>query len=92
MKVTYSPQRSDVPLSYAIDAAAETITATQGEVSDVFDLSALPDGREAIITSDLDPCPVRSATRINGELHVTLRSHHGLNPTQAEAFPAEEIY
>lgn len=89
MRIQCSPQRSDVPLSY--EFSGEIITATQGEATDTFDLSGLPDGRAAIIDSALDPCPVLSATREGGELRVVLRSHHGPNPTQAEAFPAEEV-
>jgi len=88
MRITYIPQRSDVPLSY--EFSGETITAAQGEATDTFDLSGLPDGREAIIDSGLDPCPVLSAKRVSGELIVTLRTHHGPSPTQAEAFPEEE--
>lgn len=89
MKILYSPQRSDVPLSYSFDG--ETITASQAGQSDSFDLSGLPDGREAIIESTLAPCPLLSARRESGELIVTLRSHHGAGATEAERFPAEEI-
>jgi len=89
MRITYTPQRSDVPLSY--EFSGETITATQDETTDSFDFAGLPDGREAIIDGSLDPCPVLSAERVSGELIVTLRTHHGPNPTQAEAFPEEEV-
>jgi hypothetical protein len=89
VRLIYSPQRSDVPLSYAI--SGETITATQGEQSDTFDFSTLPDGRAAIIDSTQDPCPVLSARRENGELIVTLRTHHGPDASEAERFPAEEV-
>lgn len=90
MIIKYSPQRSDVPLEYTFDG--DIITATLGGKSDVFDFSGLPPGREAIIESALDPCPVLSAERTNeGELIVTLLKHHGPNPTHDEAFPAEEV-
>lgn len=89
MKILYSPQRSDVPLSYTFDG--ETITASQAGLVDSFALSGLPDGREAIIESTLTPCPLLSARREAGELIVTLRSHHGASASHAERFPAEEI-
>lgn len=90
MRIKYSPQRSDVPLSYQI--SGDIITATLGGKSDVFDFSALPAGRAAIIDSTLDPCPVLAAERTAaGELVVTLLKHHGPNPTHDEAFPAEEV-
>lgn len=90
MRIRYSPQRSDVPLEYAFDG--DIITATMGGKSDVFDFSSLPPGRAAIIVSTLDPCPVLAAERTaDGELRVTLRTHHGPNASHAERFPAEEV-
>lgn len=90
MRIKYSPQRSDVPLSY--EFSGEVITVTLDGQSDVFDFSGLPPGRAAIIESTLDPCPVLAAERTAaGELIVTLLKHHGPNPTHDEAFPAEEV-
>lgn len=90
MRIIYSPQRSDVPLSYQI--SGDIITATMGGKSDVFDLTGLPAGRSAIIDSTLDPCPVLAAERTaDGELRVTLRTHHGPNAPESERFPAEEV-
>lgn len=90
MKIIYSPQRSDVPLSYAF--SGDIITATMGGKSDVFDLTGLPDGRAAIIDSTLDPCPVLAAERTaEGELIVTLRTHHGPNAPESERFPSDEV-
>lgn len=90
MRIKYSPQRSDVPLSY--EFSGDIITATLGGKSDVFDFSGLPPGREAIIESALDPCPVLAAERTAaGELIVTLLKHHGPHPTHDEAYPAEEV-
>lgn len=90
MRIKYSPQRSDVPLSYAF--SGDIITATMGGKTDTFDFSGLPAGRAAISDSTLDPCPVLSAERTNeGELVVTLRTHHGPNAPESERFPAEEV-
>jgi len=83
MRVTYSPQRSDRTVSYAFDG--ETITATLDGVSDVFDFTSLPDGEAAGIISTIDPCPVLSARRVDGELHVTLLRAIGPRPSD----PAE---
>lgn len=90
MRIKYSPQRSDLPLSYQF--SGDIITATMDGKSDTFDFAALPSGRAAIIESVLNPCPVLAAERTSeGELIVTLLKHHGPNPTREEAFPAEEV-
>lgn len=81
MHIALSPVRLD-----------ETLTATRtGDVLTLngveFDFSPLPEGgilpAEAI-DSDWVVGPV---SRINGELHLTLRLPHGPNPSQAVAFP-----
>lgn len=89
MIITYSPQRSDAPLSYRF--SGEIITAELNGQSDVFDLRLLPDGASAEIGSTLTPCPVLSARREGGVLKVALRSHHAADATDAGRFPAEEI-
>lgn len=90
MRIKYSPQRSDVPLEYTFDG--DIITATLDGQADVFDFTALPAGRAAIIESTLDPCPVLAAERTaDGELIVTLLKHHGPNAPESERFPAEEV-
>lgn len=83
MRITYSPQRSDRSLSYQF--SGDRITATVDGVSDVFDFTSLPDGEAAGIISTLDPCPVLTARRVNGELHVTLLRTIGPRPSD----PAE---
>jgi hypothetical protein len=81
MHITLSPVRLD-----------ETLTASRaGDVltlnGEAFDFGPLPEGgtlpAEAI-RSDWIVSPV---SRINGELHLTLRLPHGPNPSQAMAFP-----
>lgn len=83
MLVHYSPQRSDRQLSYQFDG--ETITATLDGQTDTFDFSALPDGESAGINSTLYPCPVLSARRVNGELHITILRAIGPRPSDPEA-------
>ena len=79
MIVTYVPQRTDRSVRYSI--SDEAVTATIGGVSDTFDFSELPDGEAADIISGLDPCPVLSARRVNGELRVTLLRAIGPRPS-----------
>jgi len=86
MYVTYVPQRTDVDISYTIDG--ERITATANGVSDTFDFSHLPDGESAEIISVLDPCPVLSAKRVDGELYVTLLRAIPARPSDPEELEA----
>lgn len=81
MHIHLSPVRMD-----------ETLTASRtGDVlilnGEPFDFTQLPEGgtlpAEAI-ASDRITGPV---SRINGELHLTLRLPHGPNPSRAVAFP-----
>lgn len=81
MRITLSPVRMD-----------ETLTATLiGDVltlnGEAFDFSQLPEGgtlpAEAIVSHWI----TGTVSRINGELHLTLRLPHGPNPSQAVAFP-----
>lgn len=86
MKIKYSPQRNDTPLSYTFNG--EKVTATLNGASDTFDFTAMPEGRAESFNSTLDPCPVMSAERDSaGELWVVLRSHIGPNATRAERYP-----
>lgn len=86
MQIKYSPQRSNVPLTY--DFSGEQITAHQDGATDTFDFSSVPQGRAESFDSMLDPCPVLNAERdADGVLWVVLRSHIGPNATEAERFP-----
>lgn len=81
MQIAFSPVRTD-----------ETLTASRsGDVlalnGEAFDFTQLPEGATLpaeAIDSDWIIGPV---SRINGELHLTLRLPHGPNPSQAVAFP-----
>lgn len=81
MHITFSPVRLD-----------ETLTASKaGDVltlnGQAFDFTQLPEGAtlpSEAIASDWIVGPV---SRINGELHLTLRLPHGANPPQHVAFP-----
>ena len=82
MRIAYIPQRTNLDVTYVFDG--ERITATLGGVSDTFDFSGLPDGEAADIISVLDPCPVLSARRVNGELRVTLLRAIGPRPSDPQ--------
>ena len=79
VNVTYIPQRNDHAVSYSFDG--EAITATVDNQTDTIDLSSVPDGEAATITSTLIPCPVLSARREDGVLNVTLLRTIGPRPT-----------
>lgn len=81
MHITLNPQRSDAPL--AVTKAGDVLTIN----GEAFDFTQLPEGSTLpaeAIASDWITGPV---SRINGELHLTLRLPHGPNPSQAVAFP-----
>jgi hypothetical protein len=81
MHITLSPVRLDGTLTASLSGDVLTLN------SETFDFSQLPEGgtlpAEAI-ASDWITGPV---SRVNGELHLTLRLPHGPNPSQAVAFP-----
>lgn len=81
MHIAFSPVRLDELLTATL---AGDVLTLNGEA---FDFSQLPEGgtlpAEAI-ASDWITGPV---SRIDGELHLTLRLPHGPNPSQAVAFP-----
>src|SRR5690606_13651342 len=89
MHIYYIPQRIHANIIYSI--AGDTVMVTMGEEGDTFDFSALPDGEAAEIISTLDPCPVLSAKRVNGELQVTLLRAIGPRP-QPQDYETPEDY
>lgn len=72
MNVTYSPQRNDNKVAYAV--SGEVITATIGPDSDTFDLSVLqPGDRVTDVQTTLPYSPLISAERkADGSLDVVL--------------------
>lgn len=81
MQIKLSPQRRDDTLTAS---KAGDVLTINGET---FDFGPLPEGAtlpaEAVASSWITG-PV---SRINGELHLTLRLPHGPNPSQNVAFP-----
>lgn len=82
MQVIYTPQRSDRKAEYTF--TGESITVTIGDDSDTFDFSEMPDGTATSFETTLDPCPVISAERIDGELTVKLLYWYGADATEDE--------
>ncbi|MDH1236571.1 hypothetical protein [Stutzerimonas stutzeri] len=81
MHITLSPVRLD-----------ETLTATRsGDVltlnGQTFDFGPLPEGATLPAEAIDSEWIVGPVSRIDGELHLTLRLPHGPNPSQAVAFP-----
>lgn len=81
MKIALSPTRTD-----------ETLTASRaGDVltlnGKAFDFAPLPDGATLPAEAIDSPWIVGPVSRVDGELHLTLRLPHGPNPRQAVAFP-----
>ena len=73
IKVYFGPQRSDRQIEYSF--CGEAVTAKIGDTEDIFDFTSLPDGElnmEEPIETILPVCPVISAKRINGILHLEL--------------------
>ena len=75
IKVYFSPQRSDNQIEYSFNG--EAVAARIGDVEDTFDFSNLPDGEldrheDTQIKTILPVCPVISAKRVGGILHLEL--------------------
>ena len=90
IKVYFSPQVSDRKIEYGFNG--ETLTVKIGDTEDVFDLSSLPDGElnkedDESIETTLPVCPVISAKRINGILHLELLNWIGKDAPYESRFP-----
>ncbi|WP_312903867.1 hypothetical protein [Stutzerimonas nitrititolerans] len=81
MYLTLSPVRMDETLT---PSRAGDVLILNGER---FDFSALPEGAKLPAERISSPWFVGHVSRIDGELHLTLRLPHGPNPSRAVAFP-----
>lgn len=81
MYITLSPVRMDETLTAS---RAGYVLTLNGEA---FDFSQLPDGATLPAEAIDSEWIVGPVSRINGELHLTLRLPHGPNPSHAVAFP-----
>ena len=88
IKVFFSPQRADEQIEYSF--SGEVITARIDNAEDTFDFTSLPDGElnmEEEIETALSVCPVISAKRINGILHLELLNWIGKDAPYESRFP-----
>lgn len=88
IKVFFSPQRADNQIEYSF--CGEIVTARIGEAENTFDFSALPDGElniEESIETTLPVCPIISAKRVDGILHLELLNWIGPDAPYESRFP-----
>jgi len=88
IKVYFSPQRADNQIEYSF--CGETVAAKIGDAEDTFDFSALPDGElniEESIETTLPVCPIISAKRVDGILHLELLNWIGPDAPYESRFP-----
>ena len=81
MHITLSPVRMDETLTASLAGDVLTLNGVE------FDLSPLPEGATLPAEAIASDWIVGPVSRIDGELHLTLRLPHGQNPSQAVAFP-----
>lgn len=91
MQVLYVPQIVDDKIDYAFEG--DKITITYKGKEDVFDFTDMPDGilEEYETTLDVDPRPIISARRENGEMYVELLTFIPENATHEEKFPKWKV-
>ncbi|MFY9393235.1 MAG: hypothetical protein WAP36_00885 [Halanaerobiales bacterium] len=88
IKVYFSPQRADNQIEYSF--CGEMVTARIGDAEDTFDFTDLPDGElhmEEPIETTLPVCPIISAKRIDGILHLELLNWIGKDAPYESRFP-----
>lgn len=81
MHITPSPVRLDETLT--VSSAGDVLSLNGVEL----DFGPLPEGATLPAEAINSEWIVGPVTRVNGELHLTLRLPHGPNPSQAVAFP-----
>ena len=89
MRVMKSPQISFDGTQFIFAFEGETVTATLGSESDIFDFSGFPDGRtdSSMVETILAHNPIISAERVDGILSVELLNFISEDATEAEKFP-----
>lgn len=81
MHITLSPVRLDEILTATL--AGDVLTLS----GEAFDFALLPEGGTLPADAIDSEWIVGPVSRIDGELHLTLRLPHGPNPSHAVAFP-----
>ena len=81
MRINFSPFRSIARLY--VFRSGDVLTLN----GEPFDFTQLPEGGTLPAEAVASDWIVGPVSRINGELHLTLRLPHGPNPSRAVAFP-----
>lgn len=81
MQIKLSPQRRDDTLTASRTGDVLTINGVD------LDFGPLPEGATLPAEAIDSEWIVGPVSRLNGELHLTLRLPHGPNPSRAVAFP-----
>ena len=81
MHITLSPVRLNETLAASRSGDVLTLNGV------AFDFAPLPEGATLPAEAVDSPWIVAPVSRIDGELHLTLRLPHGPSPRQAVAFP-----
>jgi len=92
MRILFRPQRSAEQITYTF--RGESVTALIGDaedaIEDTFDFTGLPDGEidtEQEIETTLPACPIISARRVDGILHLELLNWIGKDAPNESRFP-----
>lgn len=90
MKVFFSPQYNPIEkIKYEFEN--EKIKVTYNGITDIFDFSAMPDGKATDIETVLPFNPIISAERKKGVLYVKLIHFIGPDATENERFPDWQV-
>jgi len=81
MHITLSPVRLDETLTASLIGDVLTLNG------EPFDFTQLPEGATLPAEAIVSDWIVGPVSRIDGDLHLTLRLPHGPNPSRAVAFP-----
>lgn len=92
MRILFRPQRSAEQITYTF--RGESVTALIGDaedaIEDTFDFTGLPDGEidtEQEIETTLPACPIISARRVDGILHLEMLNWIGSDAPRESRFP-----
>ena len=89
MNIKYSPCVNFDGTQFTFAFEGETVTATLGSESDIFDFSGFPDGRmdSSMVETILVYNPIIRAERVDGILSVELLNFISEDATEEEKFP-----
>ena len=94
MRIMKSPQIRFDGVRFTFVFEGETVSATLGSESDIFDFSGFPDGRidSSMVETILAHNPIISAERVGGVLSVELINFIPEDAPETDKFPEWEEY